>query len=59
VIAVGLISLGAVNKLFLSPALAAGRPEAARALRRSIAVEAAIAASILAVTATMTTLTSP
>jgi putative copper resistance protein D len=54
-----LMALGALNKLALSPALAAGRAEAAGALRRSIAAEAGLAAAILAATAAMTLLTSP
>jgi putative copper resistance protein D len=54
-----LLGLGALNKLSLSPALAAGEAGAGAALVRSIAAEAALAALILAVTAAMTLLGSP
>ena len=55
----GLTGLAALNKLRLVPALAAGRAEAAPALRRSIAAEIAVVAVILLLTATLTTLTTP
>lgn len=54
-----LLGLGALNKLSLSPALAAGDGAAGAALARSIAAEAALAALILAVTAAMTLVSSP
>ncbi|MFO7857285.1 MAG: CopD family protein [Paracoccaceae bacterium] len=56
---VGLLALAALNKLRLAPALAADRPGAGRALRRSIAAEAALALAILLATAAMTTLGGP
>jgi putative copper resistance protein D len=54
-----LLGLAALNRLRLVPALAAGRPGATRALRRSIAWEGAVAALVLLLTATLTTLAAP
>lgn len=54
-----LLGLAGLNKLRLTPALAANRPGAGRALRRSIAAEAALALAILLATAAMTTLGGP
>lgn len=54
-----LLGLAALNKLRLSPALAAGRRGAATALRRSIAAEALVVLAILTLTAAMTTVASP
>ena len=55
----GLLALAARNKLRLVPALANGDPGAAPALRRSIAWEGVVVASILLATATLTTITVP
>jgi putative copper resistance protein D len=52
----GILAFAAMNKLRLSPALAAGDAEAGAALRRSIAAEAALVALVLVATSTMTTL---
>ena len=54
-----LLALAALNKLRLVPALEAGRPNAAAALRRSIAWEGLAVAVILVLTATLTTITTP
>ncbi|MFO1468404.1 MAG: CopD family protein [Steroidobacteraceae bacterium] len=54
-----LLGLGALNKFRLTPRLARGDRGAARQLRRSIQFEILLAATILTVTATMTTLTGP
>jgi putative copper resistance protein D len=54
-----LLALAALNKLRLSPRLAAGDLAAAQALRRSIAAEAWLAALIVAVTAVMTATGAP
>jgi putative copper resistance protein D len=55
----GLLALAALNKLRLSPALAAGEANAAAGLRRSIRREAGLAALVLLVTVAMTSLTTP
>lgn len=55
----GVLGLAAVNKMRLTPALQAVTPGAARRLRRSIALEGALVAAILATTAALTTVTSP
>jgi len=55
----GLLGLAALNKLRLTPALAAGRSGAAEALRGSIAAEAALALAVLVLTAAMTVLGGP
>jgi len=55
----GLLGLAALNKLRLTPALAAGRSGAAGALRGSIAAEAALALAVLVLTAAMTVLGGP
>lgn len=55
----GLLVLAALNKLRLSPRLAAGEPGAAAALQRSIGLEAAVAAAILVLTAVMTSTGAP
>ena len=54
-----LLGFGALNKLRLVPALAAGDPSAPPALRRSIALECAAVILIFLATATLTTLTTP
>jgi len=53
------LALAAINKLRLTPALAADMPGAGARLRRSIGIEACLIAVILIVTATLTTLTAP
>lgn len=53
-----LLGLGALNKLRLVPAFARGAPQAAAQLRRSMRVEAGVAALVLAATAVLTTATS-
>lgn len=55
----GLLTLAAVNKLRLTPAVAAGDRSALANLRRSIAGEMTLAACILLVTATFTTVVGP
>ena len=54
-----LLSLAALNKLRLTPRLRGGDVRAARSLRTSIRLELLAGLSILAVTATFTTLTGP
>lgn len=56
---VGVLSLAAVNKLALTPALLASRPGAGARLRRSIGVEAGLVAGILVTTAALTTVSAP
>jgi len=58
-IVAGLLSLTAVNKLLLTPALLRGDVSALRRLRRSITIELALAGLILIVTAVFTTVTGP
>ena len=53
----GLLGLAALNKLRLSPALAAGDPAAGRRLARSIEWEVALVAIILTLTAVLTIVT--
>lgn len=55
----GVLSLAALNKLSLTPALLASAPGAGVRLRRSIGLEAALVAAILITTATLTTVSSP
>ncbi|WP_299284966.1 CopD family protein [uncultured Tateyamaria sp.] len=55
----GLMTLAAVNKWQLVPALASGEPTAAPRLRRSIQIEAVAVLLILIVTATLTSITTP
>ena len=55
----GLLGLAAVNKLVLTPALSRSEVSALLRLRNSITAELALAALILAVTATLTTVTGP
>jgi putative copper resistance protein D len=55
----GLLSLAAFNKIRLTPRLSAGDTGAARSLERSIYAEMVLAALILLVTATITTLIGP
>lgn len=55
----GLLAFGAFNKLRLTPRLAAGDRAAARALRRSIAAEMAMAGAVFLATAALTTLSGP
>lgn len=54
-----LLGFAAANKWRLVPAFAAGHAGSARALRRSIVAEAVLASTILALTAVLTTVTSP
>jgi putative copper resistance protein D len=54
-----LLALAAFNKLRLTPRLAAGERAAARALRRSIAAEMALAGAVFLATAALTTLSGP
>jgi len=54
-----LLGCAAFNKLRLTPRLEAGDAAAARSLRKSIRAEIALAALILSITASMTTLTGP
>lgn len=54
-----LLGLAALNKWRLVPALRAGQADAARLLRRSIAVEGAAVLFILLLTAAITTVTTP
>lgn len=54
-----LLTLAAVNKLRLTPGVAAGDRAAVARLQRSIAGEMALAAAILIVTATFTTVVGP
>ncbi|WP_299684148.1 CopD family protein [uncultured Tateyamaria sp.] len=56
---VGVLSLAAINKLSLTPALLADMPQAGVRLRRSITLEAVLITAILCVTATLTTISSP
>ena len=55
----GLLALAATNKLLLTPALLRGDVAALLRLRRSITAELALAALVLLVTATLTTVTGP
>jgi putative copper resistance protein D len=55
----GVMCLAALNKLSLTPALVAAMPGANMRLRRSIQVETALIGAILAITATLTTISSP
>lgn len=55
----GVLSLAAVNKLNLTPALLASTLGARRRLRRSIGFEVALVAGILITTATFTSVSSP
>ena len=55
----GVLSLAAVNKLTLTPALLASAPGAGTRLRRSIAMEAGLVVGILVTTAALTTVSSP
>lgn len=55
----GVLMLAAANKLVLTPALLAARPDAARRLRRSIGLEALLVGVILVTTATLTTISAP
>ena len=48
----GLLALAVVNRFVLAPGVAAGRPAAASALRRSLAADVALGLAVLAVTAT-------
>ena len=58
-IVAALLCVAAVNKLQLTPRLLAGDVRAVRSLRASIRLELFLAASILAVTATFTTVAGP
>lgn len=55
----GLLTLAAINKLRLTPGVAVGDRAAVASLRRSIAGEMTLAAAILVVTATFTTVVGP
>ena len=55
----GLLTLAALNKLRLVPALVAGEPDAPGRLRRSIGLEIALVAIILLLTAALTSVTVP
>jgi putative copper export protein len=55
----GLLSLAAMNKLRLTPALFAGDALALRRLRNSIGAEMTLATVVLAVTAAFTTIVGP
>ena len=55
----GVLSLAALNKLRLTPALALGTRGAGQTLQRSIRWEAALIAGALLTTATLTTVTAP
>ena len=55
----GLLSLAALNKLKLVPALGCGHPSAVARLRRSIRFEALLVLLILTATATLTSVTTP
>jgi putative copper resistance protein D len=55
----GLLTLAALNKMRLSPRLAAGDPAAAAGLRRSIAAEAVLASLVVMATAVMTATGAP
>ncbi len=55
----GLLSLAALNKLRLVPALEQGRTDAASKLRRSIKIEGFFVLLILITTATLTSVTTP
>ena len=48
----GLLSLAALNRLVLTPALADGRPDAARRLQLTLGTDLALGLAVLAVTAT-------
>jgi putative copper resistance protein D len=54
-----LLALAAFNKLRLTPRLTVGERAAARALRRSIAAELALAGAVFLATAALTTLSGP
>lgn len=54
-----LLSLAAFNKLRLTPRIKAGEADAVRSLRTSIRLEMWLAAMVLAVTATLTTVAGP
>jgi putative copper resistance protein D len=54
-----LLAFGSFNKVHLTPRLAAGDRIAARALRRSIAAEMALAGAVFVATAALTTLSGP
>jgi putative copper resistance protein D len=55
----GVLSLAAVNKIRLTPALQRGDPQSAKLLARSILIEAALVALILLTTAALTTVSGP
>jgi len=54
-----LLCVAAFNKLWLTPRLLDGDPRASRILRRSIRLELLLGLSILAATATLTTVAGP
>ncbi|PWR02347.1 copper-binding protein [Meridianimarinicoccus roseus] len=55
----GVLAMAALNRLTLTPALLAARPDASARMRRSIRAEAALIAGVLLVTAALTTVSSP
>lgn len=55
----GVLTLAALNRLRLTPALLEARPAAGERLRRSILLEAALVALILITTSALTTVTAP
>jgi putative copper export protein len=54
-----LLSIAAVNKLYLTPKLLSGHPKAVIQFRRSVKLEMVIGALILLITATFTTVAGP
>jgi putative copper resistance protein D len=54
-----LLSIAAVNKLYLTPKLLSGHAKAVIQFRRSVTIEMVIGALILLITATFTTVTGP
>jgi putative copper resistance protein D len=59
VVVAALLCCAALNKLWLTPGLAAGKTDALRSLRKSIKLEMTLAALILTLTAAFTTLNGP
>jgi len=59
VVVAALLCCAALNKLWLTPRLAAGKTEALHSLRRSIRIEMTLAALIFVLTAALTTLNGP
>jgi putative copper resistance protein D len=59
VVVAALLCCAALNKLWLTPGLAAGKTDALKSLRNSIKLEMTLAALILTLTAALTTLNGP